>query len=149
MAGMEASGIVTLSMSYTHPLYPKTKDDIETARRTVEAGYPSVEPILYELLTWLQDCNWPVAHVLFDFLASIGAPLAPHIRRVFSGDDYVWQYWLIGLFRESPELYSIFRSDIHRIASSPTADEHVNQLDELCAELIADFEPSNSNDHNA
>ena len=136
-------------MDFSHPLYPKGKDDIATARRAVAAGYPAVEPVLYELLTWLQDCNWPVAHELFDFLASIGAPLAPHIRRVFDGDDYVWQYWLIGLFRESPELYSIFRADIHRLASSPTQNEHVNELDALCAELIADCEPSNPNNRNA
>ena len=141
-------------MDSTHPLFPhhlcpKGKDDIETARRAVAAGYPAVEPILYELLGWLADCNWEVAHELFDFLASIGAPLAPHIRRAFSGDDYVWQYWLLGLFRESPELYSIFRADIHRIASAPTENEHINQLDELCSDLITDCEPQNTDAHNA
>lgn len=133
-------------MTSTHPLVPKHKTDIETARLAVSAGYPAVEPVLYDLLEWLQDCNWPVAHELFDFLASIGAPLAPHIRRVFSTEDYLWQYWLIGLFRQSPELYSIFRTDIHRIASSPTAAEKGEELDERCADLIAAFEPLNPND---
>ena len=136
-------------MPSTHPLVPKNKSDIATARLAVQAGYPAVEPVLYELLEWLQDCNWPVARELDSFLASIGAPLAPHIRRVFSGDDYIWQYCLIGLFRESPELYSIFRSDIHRIASSPTDAEHREELDERCSDLIADCEPSNPNDRNA
>jgi hypothetical protein len=136
-------------MASIHSLVPKHKSDIATARLAAQAGYPAVEPILYDLLTWLQDCNWPVSHVIFDFLASIGAPLAPHIRRVFDGDDYIWQYWLIGLFRESPELYSIFRADIHRIASFPTPEEHINQLDELCAEAIADCEPPNADAHNA
>lgn len=129
-------------MTSTHPLVPKHKTDIETVRLAVSAGYPAVEPVLYDLLEWLQDCNWPVAHELFDFLASIGAPLAPHIRRVFSTDDYVWQYWIIGLFRQSPELYSIFRTDIHRIASSPTTAEKEEELDERCADLIADCEQS-------
>src|SRR5262245_11128325 len=136
-------------MPSPHPLVPKSKGDLVTAQLAVQAGYPAVEPVLYELLEWLQDCNWPVAHELFDFLASIGAPLAPHIRPVFAGDDYVWQYWLIGLFRRSPELYTIFRADIHRIACSPTTDEHYNELDERCADLIADCEPSNPNDRNA
>ena len=136
-------------MASTHPLVPKHKSDIDTARLAVKAGYPAVEPILYDLLEWLQDYNWPVAHELFPFLASIGAPLAPHIRRVFSSDDLVWQYWLIGLFRHSPELYFIFRADIHRIASSPTAAEHQEELDERCADLIADCEPPNPDDRNA
>jgi hypothetical protein len=136
-------------MASTHPLVPKHKSDIETARLAVNAGFPAVEPVLYDLLEWLQDCNWPVAHELFDFLASIGAPLAPHIRRVFSGDDLIWQYWIIGLFRQSPDLYSIFRADIHRIAYSPTAAEHHEELDERCLDLIADCEPSNPDDRNA
>ena len=134
-------------MASPHPLVPKFKSDIETARLAVKAGYPAVEPVLYELLEWLQDCNWPVAHELFDFLASIGAPLAPHIRRVFSSDDLTWQYWLIGLFRQSPELYGIFRADIHRIAFSPTSAEHAEELDERCADVIADCESATSNIH--
>ncbi|MBN8422085.1 MAG: DUF5071 domain-containing protein [Verrucomicrobia bacterium] len=135
-----------MSDQSTHPLVPKHKSDNATARLAVQAGYPAVEPVLYELLEWIQDYNWPVARELFDFLASIGAPLAPHIRRVFASDDFVWQYWIIGLFRQSPELYTIFRDDIHRIASSPTAGEHSEELDELCTDLIADCEPRNPND---
>ena len=128
-------------MAPTHLLIPKSKYDVETARLAVQAGFPSVEPILYELLQWLQDYNWPVAHELFGFLASVGTPLAPHIRRAFAGDDYVWQYWLCGLFRESPDLYAIFRPEVHRIVSAPTAQEHAEELDQVCAELIAHYEP--------
>ena len=127
-------------MISAHPLIPKGKFDIETARLASRAGFPAVEPVLYELLEWIRNYNWPVAHELFPFLASIGEPLAPHIRQVFASDDYIWQYWICGLFRESPVLYSIFRQDIHRIASAPTAEERTNELDELSAELIANCE---------
>ena len=136
-------------MASTHPLVPKDKLDIETAQLASRAGFPAVEPVLYELLEWIQDCNWPVARELFPFLASIGEPLAPHIRRVFAGDDYIWQYWICGLFRESPTLYSIFRAEIHRIASSPTAEERTNELDERCLDVIVHHEPSTPNDRNA
>ena len=129
-----------------HPLVPKDKSDLETAQRAVRAGYPAVEPVLYELLEWIQDYNWPVAHVLYPFLASIGAPLAPQIRRVFAGEDYVWQYWICGLFEDSFALYSIFREDIHRIASSPTHQERTEGLDEVCADVIARHEPPSSNE---
>ncbi|WP_449069270.1 DUF5071 domain-containing protein [Prosthecobacter sp.] len=106
-------------MAFSHPLIPKHKSDVATARLAVQAGYPAVEPVLYDLLEWLQDCNWPVAQELFDFLGSIGAPLAPHIRRILSSDDQQWRYWIVGLLRQSPELYSIFRADVHRMACSP------------------------------
>jgi hypothetical protein len=124
-----------------HPLVPKDKLDLETAQRAVAAGYPAVEPVLYQLLEWIQDCNWPVARELFPFLASIGEPLAPHIRRVFAGDDYVWQYWICCLFAESPSLYAPFREEIHRIASSPTAEEQRHELDQRCRDAIAQWEP--------
>lgn len=106
----------------------------------MRAGYPAVDPVLYELLEWIQDLNWPVAGELFPFLSTIGEPLAPHIRRVFASDDYIWQYWICGLFRESQALRSIFREDIRRIAETPTAEERANELNELCAELMAEHE---------
>jgi hypothetical protein len=138
------SGTIHLKelMPSTHPLVPKHKGDIATARRAIEAGFPAVEPILYELLEWLQDCNWPVAHELLPFLRTIGQPLAPHIRRIFATDDHVWQYWICALFWDSPELYAIFREDIGRIARTPTADEHLQEVDEQCARVIAHHEPT-------
>ena len=136
-------------MASTHPLVPKDKFDIETARLASRAGFPAVEPVLYELLEWIQDCNWPVAKELLPLLTSIGEPLAPHIRRVFASDDYVWQYWICGILQDSSALYSIFRQDIHRIAFSPTAAERTEELDERCAFVIACHEPSTPNDRNA
>ena len=32
-----------------------------------------------DLLEWDKDYNWPVAHSLMPFPASIGQPLAPHL----------------------------------------------------------------------
>src|SRR4051794_23281462 len=59
-------------------LIPQNKFDLKRAQAAVEVGYPAVAPILPELLEWLQDYNWPVAHILAPFLASIGEPLVPH-----------------------------------------------------------------------
>jgi hypothetical protein len=136
-------------MPSKHPLVPKHKHDIETARLACEAGYPAVEPVLYELLEWIKDYSWPVAQELVPFLASIGEPLAPHIRRVLAGDDYIWQYWICELFQESAALYSIFRQEIHRIASFPTTEERTEELDERCIHIIAIHEPSLPDDRGA
>jgi hypothetical protein len=70
-------------------LVPTHKADLERAEAAVRAGYPVVAPVLGRLIEWLQDCNWPVAHVLTPFLQSIGTPLVPHSRHVwtrFGGD---------------------------------------------------------------
>ena len=99
-------------MSGLSQLVPKDKLDLDTARAAVEAGYPLIAPILPDLLQWLQDCNWPVAHVLAPFLASIGEPLVPHVANVMEGDDYVWKYWMIGaIMRHSPVVARSFRNE--------------------------------------
>jgi hypothetical protein len=77
-------------------LVPRHKR-VDRARAAVEAGYPAVATILGELIEWLQDYNWPVAHVLEPFLRTIGEPLVPHIWHVLRSDDELWKYWVISL----------------------------------------------------
>lgn len=78
-------------------LVPRSKFDIETAERAAATGWPTVEPVLPQLLEWLQDYNWPVARVLAPFVASIGEPLVPHLRPILDdeGQDAIWKYWII------------------------------------------------------
>jgi len=68
-------------------LIPAAKDDLATARRAIEPGYPTVAPILSELFRWLQDGNWPIFSVLAPFLVRIGLPIAEEVRRILSTDD--------------------------------------------------------------
>lgn len=58
-------------------------------------GFPRVNPVLPEILCWLQDMNWPGASVIFDFLKSIDKPiLVPYIetalKKASDEEDYVW-----------------------------------------------------------
>jgi hypothetical protein len=75
---------------------PRGKFDKASVERIRELGYPTIEPILPHLMTWLQDMNWPVARPLAKYLIPIGRPLLPYIRRVLEGDDDLWQYWVLG-----------------------------------------------------
>lgn len=52
-------------------------------------------PILVHLLTWLQDCNWPVSWSVERFLATIDEPLVDPIRSVLRSNDDMWKYWII------------------------------------------------------
>ena len=78
-------------------LVPRHKSDLEWADTAVGAGYPAVDPILGELLEWLQDYNWPVAHVLAPFLSGIGPvpSIVEHIRTILASDDNIWKYYLL------------------------------------------------------
>jgi hypothetical protein len=118
-------------------LIPKHKSDVATAKAAVVAGYPAVDPILSELLTWLQDYNWPVAPVLAPFLASIGSPLISPIDSVFASNDEIWKYWcVVCLIGESDLLFANYEGEMNRIANQPTKSERQQELDEVAREAI-------------
>ncbi|MDO5625187.1 MAG: DUF5071 domain-containing protein [Pseudomonadota bacterium] len=118
-------------------LVPKHKLDLERAEAAVAAGYPAVASVLPELLTWLQDMNWPVARVLAPFLAGIGAPLEISVREVLDGTDHIWKYWVIReVIAKSTDLRRSFQTHLERLASQATDDERAEELDELARTLL-------------
>ena len=119
------------------PFIPKHKTDLASAEAAVRAGYPAVEPILPDLISWLQDYNWPVAQILAPFLATIGTPMIPHIDSVFATSDDVWKYWMIScLIGESDALFSYYKHEMVRLANQPTEHEHQQELDEVARDAI-------------
>jgi hypothetical protein len=119
-------------------LLPADKFDIERARATIALGYPQVDTILPALLEWMKDMNWPVAQTLQPFLASIGLPLLPHVRRVFDTSDEMWKYWVVRcIVGESPELARVLEPELHRLASAPTSIEREAGLDEAAQQVLA------------
>ena len=118
-------------------LIPKTKFETEKVEAVIQLGFPAVQPILPELMEWIQDMNWPVAQVLQPFLASIGAPLEPYIREVLKTDDEIWKYWvLLLIIGESSELFKIFKPELLRIASNPTLREQQEELNEIAKSVL-------------
>ena len=72
-------------------LMPGSKSETDKAAKLVAVGYPGVEPVLAEMLEWVEDATWPVAQVFLPFLARIGAPLVPHVRYVLQSQDEQWK----------------------------------------------------------
>jgi hypothetical protein len=122
-------------------LLPRDKVDTERAEAIIRLGYPEVEPILPELLEWMQDINWPVAQVLYPFLAKVGAPLAPHVRRILETEDHIWKYWVLGIVAESTQLQAALRSELDRIAQRPTPGELAEEVHLVAKEILADMTP--------
>jgi hypothetical protein len=121
-------------------LVPQDKFDTARARAAVIAGYPAVKPILPHLLEWLQDINWPVAQILYPFLASIGTPLVPYIQHVLETDDEIWKHWVITIvISESPEVSAHFRETLKRIADSPTEGEAEEGLNQAAQEVLEKY----------
>jgi Domain of unknown function (DUF5071) len=84
-------------------LLPSNKDDLGAVDSLIARGYPSIEPILPDVLKWIRQPDWPVAGPLSKFLLSLGPSLLPHIHKIFSSPrDEAWkaeilrtivQYW--------------------------------------------------------
>ncbi len=124
-------------MNPDHPLVPKHKCDLETARAAVAAGYPAVDPILPDLLEWLQDYNWPVSRVLEPFLKTVGLPLVPHLRAVLESDDDIWKHWVIlCIIKGNPEVREVLRPELERIVANPTGNELAEEVFESAQEAL-------------
>ena len=115
------------------------KCDLETAERLVALGYPAVAPALPELLEWIQDINWPVAHILAPFLATVGRPLVPELWRVLHSDDSMWKYWCISyIIAEMPLDVAVeFEPELSRLAHDPAPWERAEELDDVARDALA------------
>jgi len=119
-------------------LLPASKFETEKAARVVSLGYPGVEPVIPQILEWLQDLNWPVARVFQPFAASIGAPLAPHVRLILKTDDGCWKHSVLsGVVAESFELAACLRTELERLASSPTPIESQEKVNVVASEILS------------
>lgn len=36
-----------------------------------QIGYPRIKPVVFDLLDWLQDINWPGSHTIIDLLSTV------------------------------------------------------------------------------
>ena len=123
-------------------LLPEDKCDIDRAEAIVKLGYPDIEPVLPELLEWMQDLNWPVAHVLLPFLAKIDSPLIPHIRYILGTEDGEWKYSVLyHIVARSVQLKEAFRHDLDRLAQNPTPAEQTANLHLLARDILAGHGP--------
>jgi hypothetical protein len=81
-------------------------------------GYPRIGVVMPQILTWLQDLNWPGAREIFDTLVQIDTQiLMPHLKKALmealETRDEDWLMWMKLLLErkgipiedlESPEL---------------------------------------------
>ena len=125
---------------------PKHKSDLEAAQKMIDLGWPAVEPVIGELLEWLQDYNWPIAKSLAPFLSSIGEPLVPYLRTILDTTDHDWKYWILELLvKKSREIANQVRDQLERLVSAPTPNEAAAELNLIAQDII--FSLGNKSTH--
>ena len=118
-------------------LVPTSKFDTDKAAALVRLGFPAVEPVIPQILEWLQDLNWPVGFVFQPFLVGIGEPLAPYVRDVLQGQDDGWKYSLLRVVvDQSPALAQALRPELERVARSPSSGEAREEVDQVAVEIL-------------
>lgn len=76
-------------------LVPKDKCDVSSIAELSALTDSEIEPIIYDLLEWIQDYNWLVAQELMPVLREHEAVVFPHIKGILDGDDFWWKYWIV------------------------------------------------------
>lgn len=106
-------------------ILPLDKGDMEACDNMALASDELVIPHIKELLTWLQDMNWPVAKRVSKRLAMLGVELIPALRDVLNGEDEDWKYWLISNFLHdvNDDVFQALFFNIKKIQRHPTASE--------------------------
>lgn len=118
-------------------MLPQDKSDLQRARAIVTLGFPAIAPIVPSVLEWIQDINWPVAHIFAPFLASIGSELAPYVRTVLETDDGVWKCHVIqAVVAPSLELARALQPDLERIVRNPSQSEQNEEVDLVALEAL-------------
>lgn len=123
-------------------LLPKHKFDLENANAVVTLGYPAIAPILSDLFMWIQDINWPVAQIVAPFLATIGTPIIPEVRKILRTNDGVWKLWVLGhvVSNSSVEVITSLKDDLLRIVTNPTEDEIIEEVVEKAQVILSRVE---------
>ncbi len=120
-------------------LIPEDKFDIEKVELLKDLTFDEIEPIIQNLLEWLQDGNWPVSRPLGKYLKALPAEkIGPYLMDILNGNDYEWKYFLIAILGDKVNgvQYQPFLNEINRIAKEPTEIEKRCELDDIAQLMI-------------
>ena len=118
---------------------PRDKHDHAAVARAAAAGFPALNPILGDLLEWIQDANWPVAPQIAALLTNADAKIVAPVRAILTGTDGMWKYWTIELLiaRASPDVFQDLCPDLERLATAPTRDDRECEADQAARSVLA------------
>jgi hypothetical protein len=105
----------------THLSPPRDKYDF-TSLDQIEASRPIAwAHLVPELLTWLQDPNWPISGRVKEVLLLNPTALLEPIRLVLDGDDEGWQSNCLDLVRRLPrETQLMLQADLETFGAGVT-----------------------------
>ncbi len=114
-------------------LIPKHKDDQKVIAGLKKLSFEELEPIIPELLVWMQDMNWPIGRPIADILKPFVSRMTSEIIKILRTNDSTWEYWVLtNLVSDTTD--PLVLMEIERIAKFPSK---VEIEDEVNLEAIA------------
>lgn len=120
-------------MTSLRDLIPKDKFDNSTINQLCRLTDDEMQPIIFDLLEWLQDYNQPIAKDILPIVVLHQNIAMPHILTILQGNDIMWQYWVIELV--IPYLIDpnkqLVKSELERLSSLEIIDEDIEEIVKL------------------
>ena len=117
-------------------LVPKDKHDVSNIDKLYSLTDEEMKPIVYDLLEWVQDYNWPVAQELIPLLKEREDIIFPYMSDILRGDDFMWKYWIMDLIIPgfSFEHKNALKDDILKLINDLDIDEDTESIREIAEE---------------
>lgn len=117
-------------------LVPKDKHDVSNIDKLYNLTDEEMKTIVYDLLEWVQDYNWPVAQELIPLLKEKEDIIFPYMSDILRGDDFMWKYWIMDLLipEFTFEHKSALKDDILLLINDPDIDEDTESIREIAKE---------------
>lgn len=117
-------------------LVPKDKHDVSNIDKLYNLTDEEMKTIVYDLLEWVQDYNWPVAQELVSVLKEREDIIFPYMSDILRGDDFMWKYWIMDLIIPdfSFEHKNALKDDILMLINDLDIDEDTESIREIAEE---------------
>ncbi|RFM35149.1 DUF5071 domain-containing protein [Chitinophaga silvisoli] len=116
-------------------LIPAHKGDDRGIERLKKLSFEEIQPIVPELLEWLQDVNWPIASDIADVLHPFVNRMVPEIIDIMKTNDGIWKYWILCTFGRDFK-HPVLLQEIERIVRFPTEDEIAEEVNIIALEIM-------------
>ena len=122
-----------------YSLVPKSKFDNTNILKLDQLSDMEIEPIICELLEWLQDCNWPISKDILPIILLHQNVAIPHIINILEGNDVMWRYWIMDLVIPNLVLTNrqLLRTSLEKTAALIGDDEDTKELIEQAKKCLA------------
>jgi hypothetical protein len=118
---------------------PRHKDDFDVVEKLRNKPFVEVKPFVNELLTWVQDYNWPISRPIAEFLSFHFSEITDELLIVLNGNDHIWKYWCIQCIIDNKIIDPILLFQLERIANEPTKREIEEEVNIVAQEVLRKY----------